>query len=81
VIDYFANWTGSQSCTSGVASLSPSGQVGSIECGGVPPAPWLVCGAVVALAALTLAVLLERRMQRGNLLASATRDRTATTSS
>lgn len=64
VIDYFANWEGTQSCTPGVVLLGP-GQSGSSECGGVPPAPWLICGAVVALAALTVAVVVVIRRQRG----------------
>ena len=64
VIDYFANWAGTQSCTPGVVLLGP-GQSISSECGGVPPAPWLICGAVVALAALTVALVVEIRRQRG----------------
>jgi hypothetical protein len=64
VIDYFANWAGTQSCTPGVVLLGP-GQSGSRECGGVPPAPWLICGAVVALAALMVALVVEIRGQRG----------------
>jgi hypothetical protein len=44
--------------------LGPGHSISS-ECGSVPPAPWLLCGAVVALAALTLALVVERRRQRG----------------
>ena len=64
VIDYFANWAGIQSCSPGVQLLGPR-QSGSTECGGVPPAPWLISGAVVALAALTFALVVEIRRQRG----------------
>jgi xanthosine utilization system XapX-like protein len=60
VTDYFANWAGTQSCSSGVVFLSPRQSI-STECGGMPPAPWLICGATLALAALTLALVVERR--------------------
>ena len=64
VIDYFANWAGTQSCSGGPLLLAP-GQTGSSECGGVPPAPWLICGAAGVLVALTVFLVRERRRQRG----------------
>jgi hypothetical protein len=79
VIDYFANWAGTQSCTPGVVLLGPGQTGGSFECGGVPPAPWVICGAVVALAALTVALVVEIRRQRGNPIGSATHDQTSIT--
>jgi hypothetical protein len=76
VIDYFANWAGTQSRSPGRVLLGPGGQAGSTECGGVPPAAWLICGAVGALAALTVALVVEIRRQRDNPSGGATHDQT-----
>lgn len=81
VIDYFANWAGTQSCSPGRVLLGPGVQAGSTECGGVPPAAWLICGAVGALAALTVALVVEIRRQRGNPVGGATHDQTPTMNS
>jgi hypothetical protein len=80
VIDYFANWAGTQSCSPGPLLLGPGQTGGSSECGGVPPAPWLICGAAGALAALTVAIVVEIRRQR-RTIGSATHDQTSTTNS
>jgi hypothetical protein len=55
---------GTQSCPSGPFVLGP-GQLGSLECGGANPTPWLVAGAALVLAAVGVDVVLERYASHG----------------